>query len=438
MSEDEKQPLRSSKDEDAGQQDLTDRWQAWQQSADDDAEPDADRKREQAQQRRSERDAEKQARVLAKQQERELARAEREEKARLRREEREISRMRSATEREIVRHQVAGTLGTIARAFAVFREGGPFEVIRAAYRRRWVVVTSLCLLAVISALVGALIMRTRHRRYLTATLVAVNGVRILRSDLNDELFERYGASTLNSMVQREIRRQFLKKHGAIASDKQVDERLRFEARSPEFAPILEKAGKSEPEYRESLARVLSELNLVSKGVDVTEAEMREYYDRNASPNNPRALFYSPEVVTLAVIAAPNRAIAEKAKAALNAGLDWASAARQYSVDDSAETGGIMQPFALGRSVTAISKGLDAVGQKLEKGQQAGPLQLGNLWWLVRCLERRPAQKRTYEEVKETVRILARAAKGEQMNGRRLAQEYEEFRKKANIQTFLTR
>lgn len=437
MSEDEKQPLRSSKDEDAGQQDLTDRWQAWQQSADD-AEPDADRKREQAQQRRSERDAEKQARVLAKQQERELARAEREEKARLRREEREISRMRSATEREIVRHQVAGTLGTIARAFAVFREGGPFEVIRAAYRRRWVVVTSLCLLAVVSAVVGALIMRTRHRRYLTATLVAVNGVRILRSDLNDELFERYGASTLNSMVQREIRRQFLKKHGAIASDKQVDERLRFEARSPEFAPILEKAGKSEPEYRESLARVLSELNLVSKGVDVTEAEMREYYDRNASPNNPRALFYSPEVVTLAVIAAPNRATAEKAKAALNAGLDWASAARQYSVDDSAETGGIMQPFALGRSVTAISKGLDAVGQKLEKGQQAGPLQLGNLWWLVRCLERRPAQKRTYEEVKETVRILARAAKGEQMNGRRLAQEYEEFRKKANIQTFLTR
>lgn len=438
MSEDEKKPLRSSRDEDAGQQDLTDRWLAWQQSADGDAEPAVDKKKKRDEQHRAERRAEREAKALAKQRERELARAAREERARRKREERELARLASQSERALIRERLAGVLGTIASALAVYREGGPFEVIRAAYRRRWVVVTSLCLLAVISAVVGALIMRTRHRRYLTATLVAVNGVRILRSDLNDELFRRYGSSTLNSMIQREIRRQFLKKHGAIASDQQVDERLRFEARSPEFAPILEKAGKSEPEYRESLARVLSELNLVSKGVDVTEAEMREYYDRNASPNNPRALFYSPEVVTLAVIAAPNRATAEKAKAALNAGLDWASAARQYSVDDSAETGGIMQPFALGRSVTAISKGLDAVGRKLEKGQQAGPLQLVNLWWLVRCLERRPAQKRTYEEVKETVRILARAAKGEQANGRRLAQEYEEFRKKANIQTFLTR
>jgi hypothetical protein len=95
----------------------------------------------------------------------------------------------------------------------------------------------------------------------------------------------------------------------------------------------------------------------------------------------------------------------------------------------------MAPFAIGRSLTARATGVDAIARRLKAGDQAGPVQAGPLWWVVRCLERTPAQTRTYEEVRATVNVLARAAKGEALHGRRLAEEYATFRRTANIQVF---
>ncbi len=421
-------------------QHLTDRWKAWQR--DDGEEPREAQARErqaQAEVRRKETAEEKRARMLARREMRELAKAEREERARLRREEREVARMQAATKREIVRDQIAGIVSNVRKSAAVMRDEGIGALVRAAFARRWVVAVSLLILVGASALAGALVMRARHRSYLTAVLVAVNGKTIRRDHLNDEMHRLYGRQVLDSLVQRELRHQFLEKHGAVASDRQVDERLRLEAQSPEFMPVLQKAGKSEAEYRESLARVLSEFNLISKGVTVTEAEMRRFYTENADPRNVRALFHTPEVVTLAVIGTASRADADQARKALDAGGDWATLARRYSVDDSAQNGGVVAPFAVGRSLAAHAKGLDAVARRLQKGEQVGPVRLaGGLWWLVRCLDKQPALTRPYDEVKETVRILATAAKGEQVNGARVAAEYEAFRKKANIQTFMSR
>ncbi len=441
MSEEEKRADEPTGDDASkdGARDLTERWKAWQRE-DEDSSPEAQQLEKQARsaQRREAAAEDRQARAIARREAKQLARVEREERAKRKREERETARMRSAEEREEVRRKVVGFLADLRRSAAVIRDEGIGALIRAAFRRRWVVAVSLVILMLVSAFAGAMIMRARHRAYLTAVLVAVNGQTIRRDQLNDEMHRAYGAQVLDTLVQRELRRQFLKKHGAVATDKQIDERLRLEARSPEFMPILQKAGKSEAEYREPLARVLGEINLVSKGVTVSEAELRDFYARNVNPQNAGSLFYSPEVVTLAVIAAASKADADAARQALTAGADWASVARRYSVDDTAQNGGLMQPFAVGRSLTAHAKGLDAVARRLEQGQQVGPIRIGGLWWLVRCLEKQAALTRPYDEVKETVRVLALAAKGEKENGPRLAAEYEEFRKKANIQTFLTR
>jgi hypothetical protein len=431
------------KDEEEQQQDakadareLMERWQAvsdWEGQKD---APKAAAKARKAAER-AEAAERKRAEAQARRQERELARAARQEQARLRRESRELKRLGADEERRQALGRLADSWADVRKSFAVFHEQGIGAVVRGAFRRRWVVALSLCILVLVSALAGALAMRARQRRYLSAVLVAVNGQTIRRSDLNDELQKLYGPATLNAMVQRELRRQFLAKHGAVATEQQVADRLKLEARMPEFLPTLQKAGKSEAEYREALKRTLSELNLVSKGVTVTEAEQRQFYKINADPNNLRALFYTPDVVTLAVICTPTRDLANRARRALDAGADFTAVARAMSVDDSAQRGGIMEPFAIGRSLNARAKGLDAVARQLNTGQQVGPIQMGGLWWLIRCIERVPAQTRPYEQVKETVRVLALAAKGEKVNGSRLAEEFEQFRKKAKVQTFLS-
>ncbi|MBM3495058.1 MAG: hypothetical protein FJX72_12180, partial [Armatimonadetes bacterium] len=259
---------------------LADRWSAWQGGDDETAsgDPRAERREHAA-----EKADEKRARAQAREMEKELARAEREERARTRREHKDIARSQAIVEHDIRVDQVKGLVKDARRSLIVFHEQGVIGVVRAVFGRRWVVVVSLCLLVVLSALTGALVMRARHRRHLTAVLVAINGTTIKRNDLSDELLNVYGRQTLDGLVQRELRRQFLVKHGAVASEKQVSERLQLESGLPDFMPILQRAGKSESEYRKSLARSLSELNLISKAVTLTDAEIREFYERNADP-----------------------------------------------------------------------------------------------------------------------------------------------------------
>jgi hypothetical protein len=89
-------------------------------------------------------------------------------------------------------------------------------------------------------------------------------------------------------------------------------------------------------------------------------------------------------------------------------------------------------------MTAVTTGLDALARMVDEGQQIGPIERNGVWWIVRCLRREPAVTRSYDEVKDTARLLARYQKGVARNKERLDKEYEAFRKKANIQRFATR
>jgi len=365
-------------------------------------------------------------------------RLERSERARLKREEREVAKLAAVEAKELARAQAAGRRAKARESVQhALLFGFPAKVAE-TLRTRKLAVLSVVLLMALSAAAGALYMRARHRNHLTGTLVAVNGVVIRRDQFYDDLVERHGSETLQRLVERELRTQFIRAHGAEATNQQVDQRLRIEENSPEFHALLDSLGVSEPSYRESLKRVLSEINLISQGVEVTEDEVRAFYRRNADPRNMRALFYTPPRVTIAVIATPTQALAQKAAAALKAGEPFPSVAARYSIHDSVSHGGIVGPFYLGRSMTAVTTGLDALARMVDDGQQIGPIKRGGVWWIVRCLKREPAVTRSYDEVKDTARLLARFQKGVAKNKERLDKEYDAFRKKANIQRFAAR
>lgn len=304
-------------------------------------------------------------------------------------------------------------------------------------RRRTAILFVLAVILV-SNITGALLMRARHRRYLVGTLVAVNGVSIRRDVFFDEMFERYGENTLKMLVERELRQQFLRSKGAIATDKQVEERLRIEKTMPDFVKTLQERGIVEADYREALKNTLSEINLLTRGVTATEEEARAFYRMHTDPRNIRAMFYTPPRVQLAVIVTPDEATARKALAELKAGTAFAQVALRYSLHDSAPYGGYVEPFYLGRSYTAMASGLDELGRKLQENQQIGPVKMGPVWWIARCIEKVPARTRPYEEVRHTALLLAKLSKGIQQNQKRLAEEYEEFRKRATIQWFAAR
>lgn len=363
---------------------------------------------------------------------------ERAERARLRREQREAERVARLEARELSRARTAERVAEVRTSVEQAIRFGILERLGEALRTRRLTIATVVVLMLLSAVTGALLMRYRHRRYLVGALVAVNGVVIRRDQFFDEMVARHGMATLNLLVERELRRQFIRAHGAEASDMEVEQRYRLEAKMPEFHRVLASYNITELDYRASLKRVLSEINLFTQGVEVTPAEVREFYRRNVSPNNLRSLFYSPPRVSLAVIVTPDPASAKAAAAALKAGTPFGDVAARYSVHDSATRGGLVEPFYLGRSYVALSTGMDAIARDLQEGQQVGPVQIGRMWWIARCLQRTPAVTRPFEEVKETAEILARLSKGILKNKARLDAEYEKFRSGANIQRFAAR
>lgn len=362
----------------------------------------------------------------------------REERARLRRSRKQTARLVSDQAR-------AARIARIERMFSRFRErwarAREHGIVPTAIRylaQRRMGILGICIVMILSGLLGAFAMRARHRRYLIAPLVAVNGSVIRRSDLNDELYETYGDATLDMLTERELRRQFLKAQGAEATDKQVEDRYRLEAKIPEFFSTLSETHQTEQQYRESLKRVLSEMNLVTKGITVSDAEVREYYRRNADPRNIRGIYYKPPFVQLAVIATPTKPAAEQAIRELRAGKPFSTVASKYSLHDSATNGGLLPAYYLGRSMTMHALGIDQLAKNLEANRQIGPAKLGNMWWIVRCIGRKPARRYTFEEVRETSELLVRNNKGNRINAPRFAKAYAEFKESARIQHFGSR
>lgn len=378
------------------------------------------------------------AKRLERQEAREERGLERRERARMRREEREAARLAAHEERQVSHAGVARVVSDAKASVAQFRENGPIAALGGLMARKKVLIASVCLLMALSGFCGALLMRARHRRYLTGTLVAVNGVVIKRSELNDELYTRHGAATLQTLVDRELRAQFVRAHKAAATDEQVEARFKLEAQMPDFFATLSGVGASETDYRGSLRRVLGEINLMTKGVDVSEAEVRAFYRRNINPANPRALFFTPPEVTLAVVATPNADIANRALSELKSGRPFGEVAARHSIHETGPRGGVVPPYALGRSFTAAVTGLDAIARGLDEGRQTGPVNRNGVWWIVRCIARKPAVTRKYEDVKETAKLFALVEKGVPKNKQRLDAEFQEFRKKANVQRFAVR
>jgi len=163
---------------------------------------------------------------------------ERAERARLRREQREAERLARLEARELSRARTAERVAEVRTSVEQAIRFGILERLGEALRTRRLAIATVVVLMLLSAVTGALLMRYRHRRYLVGALVAVNGVVIRRDQFFDEMVARHGMATLNLLVERELRRQFIRAHGAEASDMEVEQRYRLEAKMPEFHRVL--------------------------------------------------------------------------------------------------------------------------------------------------------------------------------------------------------
>jgi peptidyl-prolyl cis-trans isomerase SurA len=179
----------------------------------------------------------------------------------------------------------------------------------------------------------------------------------------------------------------------------------------QFAEALKSQGYSMDAYRKSLRKQILELKVVSQAVrsrvSVGDEEVRTYYKQNekALSGADRQVHLRQILINL-TDRASDEEIDKKKRVAIKVvelareGRPFVELAKQYSDDEGTKaSGGDLGFLAKGVLVDE----LDEAVQAMEPGDVRGPIRTARGWIVLQLVERKLADLRPFEEVKEQLR-----------------------------------
>lgn len=257
-------------------------------------------------------------------------------------------------------------------------------------------------------------------------VVRVNGTAIRQSEVLERLWKRYGNQTLEEMIDELLLRQAAAAKKITASNAEVDRRFaRLQAQfgSRELlVSQLEQAGTTVAKVKEDLAEeiVRERLLIDAKGVKVGDDEVKKAFESN------KEKLGKPESVHLRHILTKTEAEAREIAAKVKGGADFQNLAREKSLAASGK--------AVGGDYGFVSRGMlppeiDEVAFSMKAGEiKVVPGPRGQ--HLLQVVEKRAAQKASFDEVKDDLREMLLAEKLKDA-----AQPFiMELRRKADIKT----
>jgi foldase protein PrsA len=281
------------------------------------------------------------------------------------------------------------------------------------------------------------------------TAAKVNGEVITKTELNaqvEQLKKQYptmfqGADgegrlidfkqrLLDNLINQKLIEQAAKDKGLKVSDadvtKQVEQLKSGFKDDKQFQQALKAAGMDPAALDKQVRDQLVTMKLIeslSQGSKPTADEIKAYYDTNKAQFYQKAakrashILFKPE----------DKATAEKVLAQIKAGSDFASLAKQYSIDTAtASKGG-----DLGWPTTPYVAEFQAALDSLKVGMLSGLVQTPYGWHIIKVTDERPAVQQTLEQVSAQISQI--------IQQQRKADAYQKFldglRKKAKIEIF---
>jgi peptidyl-prolyl cis-trans isomerase C len=291
-------------------------------------------------------------------------------------------------------------------------------------------------------------------------IAVVNGVVISKGDFDRELdfFVRRAApggqpipdlqmarmknEVLDSLIDRELLFQESKKRGIQVNSEAVADQLKnIQQRYPnkdEFKKLLNEMGLSESDVKAQIERGMAIQELIDKEVaekvKISDEECKSFYD-----NNPQ-FFEQPEQVKASHILIKVEADAPEAQKAearkkiesvrqkMQKGEDFGNLAKTYSEGPSGPNGGDLGYFRRGQMVKPFEDA--AFGLKLNETSGIVETRFG--YHLIKVVDKKPAKKMTYAEVKDRLNDHLKKQKTDSE-----ANAYiDNLRKDAKIEKFL--
>ena len=217
-------------------------------------------------------------------------------------------------------------------------------------------------------------------------------------------YETLKSRTVSFLVQRAEFEKEAQSLGITVTDADVQKKLDelkqqfYAGDESKYQAELKKYGLTDPDVRENLrASLLSQkiFDKVTKGVTVTDADVRKYYDDNIDQ------FTQPESRDVSHILVKTKAEAEKIRAELENGADFATLAKKYSTDtQSAKLGGELGNQPREQWVKPFGDALWA----LKTGEISQPVQSQFGWHVIKAnSDITPKKVTPFEQVKDQIK-----------------------------------
>ena len=299
-------------------------------------------------------------------------------------------------------------------------------------RKALIVLTSI--LALAGAFAGGVAFY-RHYEYGKGVVVDVNGADITQQDMFDRLEKIGGRDILRQLVTESIQIQYAKQRGVMPSNDVVGKAVAAALQDPNFQRQMAASGESVGAYFHEVQINLAKAAVVTQGINVSEQDIKAYYDDNVRPDNPTSRFYTPETTTLQVIRNHNQKMIEAADHDLRNGRDFAAVVSDYSTDQSKGNQGISPALIRGRNNMRKIPGMEDAVFKIDIGETLGPKEFAGDWWIMKCIDKSPSSTVPFERAHIEAEIGAKMARVDSKRIAAVQKDFERYQKGVDVQVF---
>jgi foldase protein PrsA len=254
------------------------------------------------------------------------------------------------------------------------------------------------------------------------SFVTINGDKISKDEFERRLESwslgspptTVGDIVLDQMIKEKLYLQMAKERGVEPSDAQIQKELDFAKREGTLGSTLQQRRITIEDVKKELRAQLAVVNIVTKGIKVTDDEVRKFYEQNKQ-NYP----YTRQASTLiGVIVCNSREDIGKAQDQLKRGTDFSTVALRLSRDPvSGPYGGRLGWVAQG--MTGVPKNVLQTAFRLKMNEISDPFEVKAVgqppqWIILKVLDRKPKTVLAYDDVKDQIRRTIAISKGKSL------------------------
>ncbi|HEY8347459.1 MAG TPA: peptidylprolyl isomerase [Symbiobacteriaceae bacterium] len=240
-------------------------------------------------------------------------------------------------------------------------------------------------------------------------VATVNGTEITKADVYERMVPIIGKSVVQDLIDEILVDQAAREAGVTVTPQEVDEAVaRIQKQvggEAQFNQLLATYGYTMDSFRAYQEFRLKASKILAPQITVTDDEVRQYFEENIAAYDQRQVHARHILVS-------DEETAREVKAQLDQGADFATLAKEKSIDTATkDKGGDLGTFGRGRMVSAF----EDVVFNLGVNEISEPFQTSYGWHVAQVLEI-TGEPPNFEAVKETVKQdLINEKVGEQLS-----------------------